>query len=383
MSCPQVTWFANPHEHSLHYVKFGFMRLARLGEIRFRELPNHVAEGGLLPAPIRDHVHRRTVALRVSSGHLNRLLVLDGEDSIFQTSRLIQWCDLYLSCTYRRAFFDGAPFNLGYAWQDEDELAWYRRTYSELQQRYHPHLAKARPLAPIGPNMEWTTPVGGWRRRWIGLRHRLSRLRTPWIDWRIQHERFERRWTQLMTLRNTPPAHDVVLKDTLWGWPRHRMALHQQLAQLAGDYDIRSELHYSPASEHEGNPARHPTKTDLPRIAGGGVSGSYEQMLAASRLGVFATGFHWGCRNIVTLAWLLGLKVLSDPFIFESWFDFRDLETEFTGGAGDWREIAPLLKRVTQGDTILARPRIQSAFDRLMGPEVCARKVIETALGAV
>lgn len=37
------------------------------------------------------------------------------------------------------------------------------------------------------------------------------------------------------------------------------------------------------------------------------IEANYEQLLASSRLGVFATGFHYGWRTIVTFAWAVGL----------------------------------------------------------------------------
>lgn len=379
-SKPHITWFANPHEHSLHYVKFGLMRLARRGDITLREIDNARAPADLLPEPVRAHLHRRTVAVRVTHGPLDRLLVLDGEDSIFQTSPLIAHCDLYLSCTYRGRFFRNEPFDLPLPWQTEPETAWYRAEYARLQNLLAPHLPKARPLAPIGPAMEWTRPLPFLRRKLHALRHRAARLRAPLIDWAPQHHRFTLRWARLMELRRSPVRHDIVLKDSLWGWPRHRVALHRRLASLSPRADIRASLHYLPPTHHAGPPDPRIRAQDFPLACGDGASGDYEALLAASRLAVFATGFHWGCRNIVTLAWLLGLKVLSDPFAHESWFDFRELETEFTRGAGDWSEVDELLARFSRADATAARPRIQSAFDRLMGPEVCARKVVKTAL---
>jgi hypothetical protein len=380
MSRPVVTWFANPHEHSLHYVKFGLMRLAQRGEIRLVERPGRGAQD--LPAAVRDHAHRRTVAVRVRSGALDRLLVLDGEDSVFQTSPLIEHCDLYLSCSYNGAFFRGEPFRLALPWQTDAETAWYREEYARLQNRFRPHLHKARPLAPIGPDLEWTRPQPLWRRKLDALRHRLALLRGPRLDWHAQHRRFSRRWAHLHALREEPIRHDVVLKDSLWGWPRHRVALHRRLAGLSARADIRAELRHLPPTHHAGpaDPSLRPE--DFPLVCGGGVGGDYETMLARSRLAVFATGFHWGCRNIVTLAWFLGLKVLSDPFAHETWFDFTELETEFTAGSGDWSEVDALLARFSRADALAARPRIRAAFDRLMGPEACARKALESALAA-
>ena len=37
---PEVTWFANSHDHSVHFIKLGLMRLHRAGDIVLRERPN-------------------------------------------------------------------------------------------------------------------------------------------------------------------------------------------------------------------------------------------------------------------------------------------------------------------------------------------------------
>lgn len=380
MKTPLVTWFGNDHDHSLHYFKFGLMRLAASGEIRFQEIQNSGASADLLPEFVRAHKHRRTAAVRISDGSLSRLVILDGEDSIFQTSPLIEHCDLYLSCTYRSRFFNDERFDLQEPWQSDSDVAWYREEYKRLQERFRTHFHKACPLAPIGPAMEWTPRLPFVKRKVHGLRHRLSALRAPKTDWGPQYERFSLRWEQLMEMRKIPVRHDVVLKDSLWGWPMHRVTLHRRLASLSGRYDIRADLNYLPATEHGGINAPHPDPADFPMKCGGGVTGNYEEILAASRIGVFSTGFHWGCRNIVTLAWLLGLKVLSDPFVHESWFDFKELETEFTTHSGDWSEIDALLGRFSRSDAVEAKPRIQASYDRLMGPLVCARKIIEKSL---
>lgn len=376
---PEITWFANSHDHSVHYIKLGLMRLHRAGEIVFRERPNATA-GDLLPAPVRAHPHRRTAVLRVRDGARARLIVLDGEDSIFQTSPLIQWCDLYFSCTYRSRFFSGDSFDLELPWQTDGELDHYQREYGRLQQAFAPHLHKGRPLVPIGPDLDAALPMTWVGARWRGVKHRLSKLRAPWIDWSAQHERFEHRWARLLALRTSEPDVDVVLKDSLWGWPRHRRALHERLSALADRFTIHSELHYREPFAYElgGMPA--PNADDYPIRAGGGVPGAYESMLARSRVGVFATGFHFGCRSIVMFAWMQGLRVLSDPFSFESMIDLRELGTRFNDD-GDWKSLENLLDE-TRNERSAERVARQQAFDRLLDPSRCARQLLETTLGA-
>jgi hypothetical protein len=375
---PIVTWFANDHDHSVHYFKYGLMRLARMGEIRFQELPNELA-GNLLPGPVRVHKHRRTAAVRIESGKTSRLIILDGEDSIFQLSPLIQWCDVYFSCTYRRRFFEQESFDLELPWQTDCETGYYRELYYKLQGRYKDHLHRARPLMPIGAAMEWTGPESYVERKAWGLRHKFSKLSAPKIDWGIQFARFEKRWDHLMRLRALAPSHDVILKDSLWGWPRHRIALHQELARLAGDYDVRAELHYRVAEAYELGTHPAPSAVDFPMIAGGPVSGDYEEMLARSRLAVFATGFHYGCRNIVSLAWLLGIRTLTDPFSNEAIYDFEKTGVTLHQ-SGDWREIRVELEKARM-EPVEARIARQRTFDEIGSPELAARWIVASLEG--
>jgi hypothetical protein len=134
------------------------------------------------------------------------------------------------------------------------------------------------------------------------------------VDWSPQFQRFTARWAQIQALRTLEPQLDVALLDSLWGWPRHRIALHHQLAALAEQgYAIRSRLDYRKPEPYELGDAPTPHPDHFPMQVGATIHGNYEQLLAASRLGVFATGFHYGWRNIVTLAWSLGLQTLQDP----------------------------------------------------------------------
>ena len=375
-----VIWFGNDHDHFVHYFKYGLMKLARDGEIHFREIPNDQA-GDLLPPQIRDHRHRRTAAVRIDDGTQSRILILDGEDSIFQLSPLIQWCDLYFSCTYRRKFFEWEPFDLELPWQTEGEISHYRNLYYKLQNDYRDHLHKARPLMPMGPAMEWTKQPDFIRRKAWGARHKFSKLFAPWIDWGIQCARFEKRWEHLHQLRELEPVHDVVLKDSLWGWPRHRLALHRKLADLSDRYDIRSELHYRSAQPYELGGHLAPNPDDFPMISGGGVQGDYEEAIARSRLGVFATGFHYGCRNIVTLAWFLGLPTLSDPFSFESIYDFSEVGVEIHR-SGSWEEIPEALE-TARCENKQIRIKRQQRFDEIADPIRGARWILNKSMDKI
>lgn len=119
---PGVTWFANSYHHSIRYIKLGRMRMHRAREIVLRERPNDTAHNLLLTA-VREHCHRRTGALQIRHHSRSR--------------------------------------------------------------RVHAHLHKARPPIPIGPDLDVALPHSWQGARGRGLRHRVTKLNRPWIDWAI------------------------------------------------------------------------------------------------------------------------------------------------------------------------------------------------------
>jgi hypothetical protein len=106
----------------------------------------------------------------------------------------------------------------------------------------------------------------------------------------------------------------------------------------------------------------------------------YEHMLAGSRLGVFATGFHYGWRNIVTLAMMLGLPIYCDPFLIEHSADHKAY-TFFFNQSGDWSGLGDLLRRF-RDDSRLAETKRQNQlyFDTNLAPERVARAMLDEAL---
>jgi len=83
------------------------------------------------------------------------------------------------------------------------------------------------------------------RRRLANLRHKLQLRLQGTVDWLPQFQHFTARWVQIQALRTLEFQLDVALLVSLWGWPRHRIALHRQLAAIAEQsYAIRSRLDY-------------------------------------------------------------------------------------------------------------------------------------------
>lgn len=371
----RLVWFSNHHDHSLHYLKFGLMNLARQGQIRLEDRPVATAEGWL-PADLRQRHYRRIVLLGVEWRRQRRLIAVDGEDSPFQLSELIERVDRYYTCTYCPHLYKERQFGFALPWQSEAEISHYRQRCQAITAQYGHRFARVRPWAPIGPNLESPQPQRSWpRRRLANLRHKLQLRLQGTVDWSPQFQSFAARWAQIQALRTLEPQLDVALLDSLWGWPRHRIALHRQLAALAEQgYAIRSRLDYRKPEPYKLGDAPSPQPDHFPMQVGGTMHGNYEQLLAASRLGIFATGFHYGWRNIVTLAWALGLQTLQDPFSYRFLFDPAPFHQPL--GPEGWAGLGTRLDQARLEPQSLRSAR-WNHFDQVAAPERMAAMVVD------
>lgn len=374
---PRVTWYRNSHEQSVQLHKFGLMQLAAAGRIHLRELPV-TAAGDELPPELVAHPWRRLALIAVDHGGERMLAAIDGEDAPFQLSEVLRHVDRYFTCTYAPCFYEERRFGFALPWQTAAEL----RPYEEWQERVTTRLGdlfhRVRPTAPIGPALPDIRDRSWLSMRLGHLRTKVRRRFTTSIDWRPQLAAFEARWRQLQQWRRLSPEADVVLRDSLWGWPRHRIALHRDLARLAADgWSVRAELHHRHAEPYELGDQPAPDPAAFPLVVGGGVGPTYETALAASRVGVFATGFHYGWRNIVTLAWAIGLPVLCDPFAYRFPFDHRPLVT-WTGG--DWSDLEARLRPLVSPDPAARQRRLQH-FDAVCSPLAVGQQLLDDCLG--
>ncbi len=208
------------------------------------------------------------------------------------------------------------------------------------------------------------------------LRRKIVKVTTGTLDWTAEHVDFEERYRELLSYRDLPQRYDIVLMDSLWGWPRHRVALHTELARLSSRYTTHSRLNWSEPYACDAGDQSGLRFEDFPMTVG--AIDNYERMLAQSRLGVFATGFHYGWRNIMTLALMVGLPVLTDRLVVEPWFDMNEFERNETEafGLGD---VETTLVRYSSQLLAEVKRRNRRVFDQYLTPEAMARYIISTA----
>jgi hypothetical protein len=374
----EVHWFGHGHEDRNDWLRYGLMCLHGTKEVHFCEHRLAEATQFGFDRDVVEHAHRHTSVVALNDGKRTTRILVDSEDSFFWMCPLIANVDLYFCAGYNRKFFVDRTFTPPLAWQTGGEVEFYVRRASELFDAYGADFHKVRAHAPIGPNLHI-----GTRHSWLMQKARnlygrtagLVRKDTPWL---LRFLDFETRYNHLMGLRQSTPAHDVVLDDTLWGWPRHRLRLHERLQELPKKgYDIHARLRWSEPVRMDGGADLRLDRTRFP-IETGSI-GNYEHMLAASRLGVFATGFHYGWRNIVTLAMMLGLPIYTDPFLIQHAWD-RNGYAFFFNESGDWSELERRLEQFQDQNELQAvKARNQALFDEYLTPWAIARGLLAEA----
>lgn len=376
---PTVRWFKNDHEHRNYWLRFGLMRLHRAGQIRYREEPLARCVTAGFSNRLAQHQHRHTSVISVEAGGEPVRCIVDSEDSFFCMAHIIGFSDRYFCAGYNTDFFQHRNFKPPYAWLNPHETAFYRRRAAEIIADQGEFFVRVRPFVPIGPDLTRRAALRPIEQKLRNVHDKLTSRLLPNSSWHFAHADFENRYASLLALRNAPATHDIVLLDTLWGWPRHRLALHRRLGELSADgRDIHSRLNWSRPSHWDGSDLAPLDKAGFP-ICSGQV-GDYEPMLAASRLAVFASGFHWGWRNIMTLAMMLGLPILADRPFLEPWFDLDRFDIGWNDHA-NWDDLASALECMTAAERHRIAGHNQSAFDALLAPEKVAEYFVTTALG--
>jgi hypothetical protein len=374
----EVVWFRNDHEDRNYLLRFGLMKLHLRGEvIYFEQQLTDIPKFGL-HGYLQHHRHMHTSVLLIKSADRKIVCLVDSQDSFFFITDLIKYVDVYFCSGYNTDFFDRRIFNPPYAWQTNTQVVWYHKKAAELIAKYGDFFWKVRKFIPIGPSLDHSDGrhVGFISRKLEGLRWRSYQAFYKSLDWSEAYHTFERRYEYLLKLRSSPLRYDIVLSDTLWGWPRHRLALHQKLLELSTDHKIHSQLKWADSVEEDGSMLA-PLNRNMFPIQRNTID-HYEQMLAQSRIAVHATGFHYGWRAITMLALLFGLPIYMDKPILEPWFAFDNFQLTFNE-TGDWSSLPSLLQNTTLEVWNQTKAFNQQYYDRVMAPERVARYFLQTA----
>lgn len=373
-----VRWFLHGHEQRNDWLRFGLMRLHRAGRVRYEEFPLEACTSAGFSSFVATHEHKHTSVVLVEDGLGKRRCIVDSEDSFFWMSPLIHHADLYFSAGYNRKFFEERTFTPPYAWQQPDEVAFYVRRARELIEDHGAAFDRVRAFVPIGPSLYLPRTMSFVDQKIRNVHHKLTSRAMAAQSWRFNHQDFEARYRQLLSLRNAPALYDIVLFDTLWGWPRHRYNLHMRLRELSASGKIvHARLRWSQPTDRDGGERFALSSADFP-VETGNVA-EYETMLASSRLAVFATGFHWGWRSIMALTLMWGLPIHADRLLLDPWFDMGRFEIDWNDET-EWPRVGDRLAAISDVERARIKAHSQAAFDELLAPESVAQYFLDTAL---
>lgn len=372
----KVTWFRHDHEHRNDWLRFGFMRLHKKGLVEFRQLPwSHRVDFGFEEKSTETPLKANSL-FAVETDTQKRTCVAESNDSFYVMSDFIRYADCYFCAGFNSEFFVEKSVPAPLIWQSEPEFEAYRKQGTDLIRSLGDHFEKAKAFIPIAPNLGRHSRLPSWKQRLRNASHKLSKTLGPEIPWSGQLSDFDDREKYLKSLRGLSPNYDVVLLDTLWGWPNHRIRLHERLKTLSeSGFDIHSRLKWHSPSEWDGSASASIDASRFPMEIGTPIE-NYELSLAQSRLAVFATGFHFGWRNIMTLCLMIGIPVLHDRIILEPWFGMDKFDIAYNDSA-TWDCLTEKLNYYDAKQRQETLAKNIASFDKHMSPEATASYVLK------
>jgi len=358
-----IYWFT-PSGSRCNYFKYSLLTFAREQKIKIVQMPVESARDfgwGDLSVLIKKEERTEALAcLIVETSNKRMRIVLDASDSCFSLSTLIVSADIYFHNAFNSDFMIGRQWIQPYPWQKRAELSHYRRHAQEVIQALGDHFCKLRKFVPMPMVM------GGQD--------------GDYLSW-------QQRYLELLSLRRGALKYEIVVYDSLWAWPQHRLKLHLALNRLSGSRSIYSKLELPDKNQKliSWDVLSEKDKADLYKQYGElptarVLNDPYEKALASSRLNVFACGKHWGWRQVMMVSLLCGTPILMDRPIYEPYFDFSEFKLFFT--ANEWEDLADILSGVTDEVWGKIRTHNQAVFDRRLSPTAVARYIL-TNLGSV
>jgi hypothetical protein len=368
----KIKWFRHTHENRNDLLRFGFMRLHYQGEIEYIEKELSDAFDFGFDLSIRNYADLRHLSfIGIQQGKTKLRCIVDNEDSFALISPLVKDVDIYFCAGYNADFFERHRFVKTYSWQKETDIAWYRKTIEEKLNTLGSHFHKIKRFVPIAPNQGIPIALPRWKQKYKNLAYRLNRFSGKGTNFSDVYKGYEVRESIMNDLRHHTLEYDIVLNDSLWGWPRHRLNLHTRLMELhRKNYKVHSLLNWTEPVVHDGSIA-DPLDISLFPFQTQPIQG-YEEMLAKSRLAVFACGFHWGWRNIMMLALRTGIPVLSDRLLTEPYFDMNEFHL-FQQEDHFWSSIEATLTNIDTESWKDIKKHNQSVYDKYMSPESVGR----------
>ena len=381
----KIEWL-DKKDRGVLYAKFSLMELARSGEIDFVRVRPSSFDQNLLPRSIKDALSPAQAFLVAYKGDKRCKIVIDTSESYFYMSSAIADSDLYFFSAYNSEIFEKHRFLKPYSWQERYDLAGYKRNFEKIERDFGSYFTRIVRFIPYPVVMD--LPARRFSRSTQAvivtlLIRRFLRKSLPKQGFSIQDPEYRLlrlRYNQLLKYRKNTIRYDVVVRESLWAWPWHRILLYKALENLSGR-EIYASLKSATADDPEawwraGIPEGEMEEVDRMLHKKVDFPESYEEMITSSRLAVFPTGKHWGWRAITFLSMISGGPILMDRPLFEPYFPMNEFKIYYADN--EWSNLASTLEKITEEKWIDIRSHNQSVFDKYLAPLPVGRYIFGT-----
>ena len=381
----QIEWL-NKNDRVSLYAKYCMMELARTGEIDFVRIHPSRFDRGILSESSLGALSPAQSFFVARLGDQQCKVILDCSESFFYISQAIKDVDLYFFTSYNRDLFREHRFFKPYHWQSAINLSDYESSFGRIEDLYGKHFHKIIPFIPYPMSMAVPARMfNKCRQIYIVLlllaRNVIKRLpRTAVGQFDPDLLLYRLRYELIKSYRSNQLRYDVVLRDTLFAWPLHRIMLHRALKKIVGKSIIASistsDVNDPDAWWRKVIPDGEISEViqilkDQPQF-----TDDFEKMITSSRLSVFATGKHWGWRGITFLSLMCGGPILMDVPVFEPYFPISEFILFYNHR--EWKELDSVLDDIDDSKWQNIRRHNQQMFDKYLAPLPVARYVCQT-----
>jgi hypothetical protein len=337
----KIYWINNFNPRA-YYLQFSLMKLAKQNEISYKEILKKTA---IKKFNLSDNFFKGIIGgiscFIAQKGNSIIKVLVDDSDGFGSLSPSIVDADLYFCGPYNSSFHASKEFKQPYKWLKDYNLNTYIEKANYLIKQYGEHFGKIKKYIPVAmgfPNVR-------------KIHFRFTFFKIPFLmpillGRKKKYKLFQKRYNELLKHRDNRLNYDIVVRDTLWGWPPHRAKLHQQLNRLSSKYKI-----YNQVNPYKNSKKRlQQIKSQYPDIPIENINRPiefvepFEKMSTSSRLCVFATGKHWGWRMIMFVVLINGLPILMDKPLYEPYFDLNNFKIFYT--ENEWEDIEKYLELI-------------------------------------
>lgn len=366
----KIEWL-NKNDRSVLYAKYALMEFALSKNIEFIRVSPRIFKKR--ETKILDLLTPAQAFFVVYYNDMKCKVIIDTSESFFYISPALKYTDLYFFTSYNSNLFENHKFLTPYSWQIDYDLSSYKDKFMEIEKKLGQYFNKILRFIPFPVVMD--IPVRRFslykkiviinlilykKKKKLLCRQKLSKFDPEYLL-------LKTRYQQLLGYRFNKLKYDVVIRESLWAWPWHRVLLYKSLQGMK-DRKIFSSLKadmsetwwkkYIPEGEIDNVIDILQEKNKFPD--------SYEEMITSSRLAVFPTGKHWGWRAITFLSLMSGGPIFMDKPIFEPYFPLQDFKLFFS--EKEWMDTGDIIDKISDKDWVDIRKHNQDAFDKYLSP---------------